>query len=252
MNLPHNYTIQWDAMLARLRERFVGRGPAGGAWVMGVAGGVAAGKTTFAEMLRQKMALWSERPSVEIISTDGFLFSNRALAEKELSGRKGFPESYDVAALQEAIESLRRGTEISVPLYSHTTYDIDPNASQPIGRTDIAILDGLHLGRLKRSAAGAPLIDQLIYLDADEADIERWFRDRLYPLMVAGRNDPGSFYYAFREMNDDAAMEFVRRVWSGINLPNLRNHIVLDRDVADVVVHKAPGHTVDRVTFAGE
>jgi type I pantothenate kinase len=252
MKLPHNYTIHWGPMLARLHEGFVRRGGAVGAWVMGVGGGVAAGKTTFAEMLREKMALWPERPKVEIISTDGFLFSNKTLAEKQLSGRKGFPESYDSAALEAAIQALRRGTPISVPLYSHTIYDFDPNASQPVDGADIAILDGLHLGRVKRNRAGEPLIDWLIYLDAAEADIERWFRDRLFPLMVAGRSDPNSFYYAFREMDDAAAMDFVRRVWTGINLPNLRDHIVQDRDAADFVVRKAGDHAVEAVTFKSE
>jgi type I pantothenate kinase len=252
MKLPHNYTIHWNEMLARLHEGFVGRGRSAGAWMMGVGGGVAAGKTTFAEMLREKMALWPERPKVEIISTDGFLFSNKTLADKQLSGRKGFPESYDVVALEAAIEALRRGTPVSVPLYSHVVYDVEPNASQTIDRADIAILDGLHLGLVKRNRAGKALIDRLIYLDAAEGDIERWFRDRLFPLMVSGRTNPDSFYYAFREMDDAAAMDFIRRVWTGINLPNLRDHVVQDRDSADIVVRKAGNHAVEAVTFNSE
>jgi type I pantothenate kinase len=243
MTVHDNYTIHWQGMLDHLRGHFSRRKDKG-AYVIGVAGGVAAGKTTFAEMLKARMAEWPERPRIEIVSTDGFLFDNKMLAEKQLSTRKGFPESYDVAALAGAIRGLRNGGKVRVPRYSHVTYDIDPDAALAISGVNIAILDGLHLGRVKRDEAGATLIDQLIYLDADEADIQRWFGERLFPLMVAGRTDPSSFYYMFREMDDAAAHVFVDRVWNGINLPNLREHIVKDREAADLVVRKAADHTV--------
>src|SRR5258708_4673676 len=113
---PDNDTIPWQELLARLRERFQQR-ENDGAFVLGITAGVAAGKTTFAETLREKMASWPERPSVEIVSTDGFLFPNKLLAEKQLSTRKGFPESYDVAALADTIAKLRRKTPAKVPLY---------------------------------------------------------------------------------------------------------------------------------------
>jgi type I pantothenate kinase len=226
----------------RLAKAFAARGAR--AFIVGVAGGVAAGKTTFAETLAEAMRHWPEKPRVEIVSTDGFLFPNKVLAERELSYRKGFPESYDVAALTHALADLRAQRPVAIPLYSHVAYDVDPVARQNIDRTDIAIVDGLHLGRVKFAPDGQRIIDALIYLDADEADIEHWFRSRLFPLMVAGRTDPSSFYYGFREMDDEAAHAFVSRVWAGINLPNLREHIVKDRDAADVVLTKARDHGV--------
>ena len=247
MTLPDNYTIHWQDMLAKLRARF-GRRLPDQAFVLGITGGVAAGKTTFAEMLREKMMLWPEEPRVEIVSTDGFLFSNKVLAERQLSTRKGFPESYDVEALKRAIGALKQTRPVKVPLYSHMTYDVDPTAFQEVSGAAIVVLDGLHLGRV-RSDAESRLIDQLVYLDAIEADIESWFRDRLFPLMVAGRSDPNSFYYGFRNLDDAAAHEFVSRVWAGINLPNLREHIVRDRDDADIIVHKARDHAVERVEW---
>ena len=251
MTLPDNYTIHWRDMLTKLHACFAHR-QRGSAFVIGITGGVAAGKTTFAEMLREKLATWTERPKVEIISTDGFLFPNKVLAEKDLSTRKGFPESYDVDALRRAIAALRRMADVRLPLYSHVIYDVDPVASQIVSGADIVMLDGLHLGRLRSGPDGERLIDQLIYLDATEADIESWFRNRLFPLMVAGRTDPNSFYYAFRTLDDAAAHEFVSRVWAGINLPNLREHIVRDRDVADAVVHKTRDHSVDRTEWQEE
>jgi type I pantothenate kinase len=212
-------------------------------YVIAVAGGVAAGKSTFAGELAAAMAPWANR--IEIVSTDGFLYPNTVLAERQLSMRKGFPESYDFAALRKAVADIRSGKPVALPRYSHVTYDVDTQNPHRIEKPDAVILDGLHLGSIDAEAlAGSRLVDCLIYLDADEDAIERWFTDRLLPLMVAGRDDPKSFYFAFREMDDTARRDFTKRVWLGINLPNLRDHIVQDRARADVVVRKAADHGV--------
>jgi len=66
--------------------------------------------------------------------------------------------------------------------------------------------------------------------------------------MESGRNDPGSFYYAFRELDDAGRRDFAKRVWTGINLPNLRDHIVHDRAEADIVIHKNADHRMGEIT----
>jgi len=226
-----------------LRARSAASRAANRPYVIGVAGSVAAGKSTFAHYLREVIEAWPERSKVESVATDGFLFSNRILAEREITMRKGFPESYDVTALRQAITAIKRGMRVSLPLYSHVTYDIDTENVLDIERPAILILDGLHLAQIE--SAGAPrLIDTLIYLDADEADIERWFTDRLVPLMEAGVNDSQSFYYAFRTMTPDERRAFAARVWQNINLPNLRDHIVKDQAAADLVLRKVADHSI--------
>ncbi len=108
------------------------------------------------------------------------------------------------------------------------------------------MLDGLHLAQVER--VGEPrLIDALIYLDADPAVIESWFTGRLLPLMAAGRDDPKSFYFAFRDMGEAERRTFAARVWREINLPNLRDHIVKDRAAADFIVEKNPDHGIAAV-----
>jgi type I pantothenate kinase len=216
-------------------------GSAGAVYVLAVAGGVAAGKSTFAGQLTQAMMPWAGR--IEIVSTDGFLFPNAILAERQLSMRKGFPESYDIDSLRGAITRIRSGEKTALPRYSHVTYDVDSETPHVVDKPDVLILDGLHLGRIDAEAL-VRLVDCLIYLDAEEEAIEQWFTGRLLPLMVEGRDDPKSFYHAFREMDDAARRDFARRVWLGINLPNLRDHIVKDRDRADVVVRKAADHSI--------
>ena len=215
-------------------------------FVIGVAGSVAAGKTTFARALRTALEGWRECPRVESVATDGFLFANRILAERDLTMRKGFPESYDVQALRQAVAALKRGTRVDIPLYSHVTYDVDTANSMVIERPDIVILDGLHLAQIE-TANSTRLIDALIYLDAEEDAIRNWFITRLVPLMQAGATDPQSFYFAFRHMNADERAAFANRVWNGINLPNLRDHIVKDRVAADLVLYKSADHRIVKV-----
>ena len=229
-----------------LHVRFAASRARGSTFVMGVSGSVAAGKSTFAETLRRELETWCEHPRIAIVATDGFLFNNKILEERGISMRKGFPESYDVTALRAAVASVKRGERVAMPLYSHVTYDIDGDHVQPVERPDILILDGLHIAQIEQTEARR-LIDVLIYLDADEDVIERWFTDRLIPLMEAGIDDPKSFYYAFRAMSAAERRDFAKRVWQGINLPNLRNHIVRDRDAADLVMHKAANHRIVKV-----
>jgi type I pantothenate kinase len=229
-----------------LRARSAASRTDGIPYVIGVAGSVAVGKSTFAHALRGALEAWHEHPSVESVATDGYLFPNRILAEREITMRKGFPESYDFDGLHKAVASIKRGKRVTVPLYSHVTYDIDAENSRIVHKPDIVILDGLHLAQIER---GDPrLIDMLIYLDAQEEVIERWFTDRLVPLMEAGVEDSSSFYYAFRAMGPDERRAFAARVWQGINLPNLRDHIVKDRAAADLVLYKASDHRIVQVT----
>ena len=108
-----------------------------------------------------------------------------------------------------------------------------------IERPDIVILDGLHLAQIESAGCAAP--DRYADLSrcGGRRDIERWFTDRLVPLMEAGVDD--SKLLLLRLPHDgrpDERRAFATRVWQGINLPNLRDHIVKDRAAADLVLHK--------------
>lgn len=229
-----------------LRRRSAAARASGTPYIVGVGGSVAVGKSTFAASLHDAIAAWPERPRVVNIATDGFLFPNAVLAERNISMRKGFPESFDVAALRAALGDLKAGKSVAMPRYSHVTYDVDAANPLVVEKPDVLILDGLHLAQIE--TPGAPrLIDCLIYLDAPEEVIESWFTARLLPLMLAGRDDQTSFYYQFREWNDAQRSDFAKRVWLGINLPNLRDHIVNDRAAADIVVTKNADHSIASV-----
>ena len=94
-------------------------------YVIGVAGSVAVGKSTFARILQALLARWPDHPKVDLVTTDGFLYPNRVLEERGIMNRKGFPESYDTRRLLQFLRELKSGAaEVSAPVYSHVVYDI--------------------------------------------------------------------------------------------------------------------------------
>jgi type I pantothenate kinase len=226
--------------LASIAKRIEARRGGARPYLVGVTGAVASGKSTFAGQLVEALA--AQGVAAEIACTDGFLMDNAALEAKGILGRKGFPESYDVAALRTALATVRSGPA-AFPAYSHVIYNIDPALTRRIAPRDVLIVEGLAL----HDGAAALGLDALIYLDADEADIEAWFTERLLGLWRAAEHDQTSFYAQFRHFTEPEARAFAVRVWQAINLPNLREHIVKGRDVADLVVRKGRDHAILRV-----
>lgn len=94
------------------------------------------------------------------------------------------------------------------------------------------------------------MIDALIYLDADEADIERWFVTRFLGLWEAAEHDPTSFYTRFRSLDRDQVVSVAHTVWTQVNLPNLREHIGRARGIADIVVRKRDDHSIEAIEMA--
>ncbi len=207
--------------------------------IVGLTGSVASGKTTLAGQLADAL---DDHHSVETVSTDGFLFPNAVLSERELMMRKGFPETYDRDAMASAIKDLRDGAA-DFPAHSHITYDIDTALTRRIERPDLLLLEGLGFTPpAPQAEPGKP--DVLIFLDAEIDHIESWFLERFKRFWVAAKDDPSSFYAQFLHMSEDELVVFARSVWSGINLPNLTDHILPLRETAHIVVSKDEDHTV--------
>jgi type I pantothenate kinase len=208
-------------------------------FIIGVTGGVAAGKSTLSADLAARMRLWPPGLTVEIVGTDGFLRDNATLEAEGLSLRKGYPETYDTAALAAALRAIRNGPA-GFPGYSHSLYDVDPALTRTLDPPDILIVEGLGLD-------GAP-VDVLIYIDASLEDLETWYIARFMALWEAGRADAASFYARFAAMTPDQAEIFGRQVWRTINLPNVLQHVAPLRERADIVVRKSSDHGIEGVT----
>ena len=225
----------------QLAAEMAARASRGQVLVVGVTGSVAAGKSTLCAALKTRLEATHR---VATVSTDGFLLPTALLNERGIGMRKGYPESYDIDALLGAIDNARIGPT-TFPGYSHVTYDADPALARLVESPDILIVEGLALSPLPDGRRPADHLDLLIYLDADEADIEAWFVDRFMQFWRAAESDPASFYAQFRSMSEAEAEAFARVVWAKINLPNLREHIVLARDDAHIVLRKARNHELD-------
>ena len=83
--------------------------------------------------------------TVELVTTDGFLFPNDTLIERGILTRKGFPESYDMEALINFLDQLKNGQDVDIPVYSHEIYDIVPEQKQRVEAADFVIVEGINV-----------------------------------------------------------------------------------------------------------
>jgi type I pantothenate kinase len=219
-------------------------------YVIGVAGSVAVGKSTFARILQALLRRWPDHPKVDLITTDGFLHPNRVLEERGLMNRKGFPESYDTRHLIEVLREIKSGRpSVQAPVYSHVVYDIVEGEHVEINRPDIVILEGLNVLQSGDSATEfvSDYFDFSIYLDAPEDEIEQWYIERFLKLRESVFQNPDSFFRFYADLDDDEAIETARGIWKAINGLNLRENIAPTRDRASLIVHKSADHRVDQV-----
>jgi type I pantothenate kinase len=220
-------------------------------FVVGVAGSVAVGKSTIARLLRELMSRWPGTPRVELVTTDGFLYSNAELERRGLMDRKGFPESYDRRALVNFLTAVKSGSaEVRAPFYSHMRYDIVADAHITVRRPDVVIVEGLNVLQpppTPNDVAVSDLFDFSIYVDADTAHITQWFVNRFLALKNGAFSNPNSFFNVFAHLSDDEAAETALGYWNAINLPNLEENVLPTKHRATLVLQKAVDHTVERV-----
>ncbi len=219
-------------------------------YVIGVAGSVAVGKSTFARILQALLAQWPDHPQVDLITTDGFLHPNRVLEERGIMNRKGFPESYDTRELLRVLREIKSGSEhVEAPVYSHVVYDIVEGERIVVSRPDIVIIEGLNVLQVGTGADEfvSDYFDFSIYIDAAEADVEQWYVDRFLTLRESVFQNPDSFFRFYADLTDDEAVATARGIWSDINGLNLRENIAPTRERASLIVHKQRDHRVDQV-----
>ncbi len=203
--------------------------------IVGIAGGVAVGKSTAAAAVRELLA----PREVGVVATDGFLLPNAELESRGIMHRKGFPESYDAPAVEQFLDALREGgCEVTVPVYSHVTYDVVAGERLPVGNPHVVVLEGVNVLQF------ADRLDVGVYLQAPEDAMEAWYVVRF--LELCEHPPPGSFYESFTGFEVDARRALARDVWRGVNLVNLRECIQPTRRRAHIVVEKRADHAVAR------
>lgn len=220
--------------------------------VVGIAGSVAVGKSTLAKVLELLLGRAVEHPSVAVIGTDSFLYSNQELQRRGILHRKGFPETYDWDGLLGFLHGVRSGAGASqVPVYSHLRYDLVEGEHQLVDRPEIVILEGLNVLQAPPAGSGttlpSDLMDLTVYVDAAETDIHRWFVERFLALRGSVFSDPESFFHEYAALTDEQAVQIAERVWKSINGRNLREHIAPTRSRADLILGKGPDHRVEEI-----
>ena len=250
--------VESSQLLFEQRKRFLNlSGIAKTPFIIGIAGSVAVGKSTTARVLAELLARWPTSPKVDLVTTDGFLYPNEILRRENLMDRKGFPESYDVGAVLRFLSEIKAGRpDVRAPRYSHMTYDVLAGEYMIVDRPDILIFEGINVLQVRDLPEDGKIIpfvsdffDFSIYIDADEADIHRWYVDRFMRLRETAFRDPGSFFHRYATIREEAARAIAESLWENINLRNLRQNILPTRPRADLILRKGPDHLIEQVVL---
>lgn len=256
--LPLVRLLELEIEQRRERRRrtgaFLQREGDGTPFVLGIAGSVAAGKSTTARLLQTLLARNPLHPDVALVPTDGFLYPNAELERRGLMERKGFPESYDLPRLVEFLAGVKGGGAPPVPVYSHLVYDIVPGEEVEIGRPDVLILEGLNVlqaGHARRRDVPRVLVsdffDLSLYVNAAEADLRRWFVRRFLEFRETAFHDPASYFRRVTALSVEESAALAVDVWTRINAVNLHENIEPTRERADLILDKGADHDVERV-----
>ena len=250
--------VEASQLLFRQRQHFLNMNDTSKTpFIIGVAGPVAVGKSTTARVLKELLARWPSSPKVDLVTTDGFLFSNEELRRRGIMERKGFPESYDLRSLMDFLSDIKSGlSSVRAPVYSHLHYDVVPGEHVVIDRPDILIFEGINVLQtrdLPPDGLAVPVVsdffDFSIYIDAGEALIHRWYVNRFMRLRETAFRDPNNFFHRYSQLSQEAALAIAEGLWANINLKNLRENILPTRPRADLILRKGDDHLVEEVAL---
>jgi len=219
-------------------------------FIIGISGSVAVGKSTIARLLQILFSRTFRHLNIELITTDGFLYSNKELIAKGLLKRKGFPESYDMKKLINFLQRVKNGQEeIFSSVYSHEIYDLVEGKTEVVNSPDILIVEGINIFQLpqNQNIYVSDFFDFSLYVDAQEELIKQWYLERFEQLLDYAKDNAANFYYKYAHQPRSKAIAVAVDAWEKINLLNLKEYILPTRSRADVILHKSEGHIIDKL-----
>ncbi|CNI71614.1 pantothenate kinase [Yersinia massiliensis] len=250
-----NFYISSNLRRQAVLEQFLGTDGQRIPYVIGIAGSVAVGKSTTARLLQALLSRWPEHRSVELITTDGFLYPNKVLNERGLMKKKGFPQSYDMHSLVKFVSEVKSGADhVTAPVYSHLIYDVVPDGNKLIKQPDILILEGLNVLQSGMDYPHDPhhvfvsdFVDFSIYVDAPEDLLQSWYINRFLKFRQGAFSNPDSYFHNYAKLPETEAVKIATQLWKEINGLNLKQNILPTRERASLIMTKSANHAVENV-----
>ncbi|QHO92116.1 phosphoribulokinase [Actinomyces sp. 432] len=142
-----------------------------GRTIVGLTGAPGSGKSTLAASLEDQLR--DRGMLAGTVPMDGFHLSNAVLDQLDRHGRKGAPDTFDVAGYLSALDRVRASgcPDVLVPVYRRDLHE--PVAAGTLVRgSGVVLTEGNYLAMDRGGWAGARTrIDLLILLDVPEAEI---------------------------------------------------------------------------------
>ncbi|WP_083240290.1 type I pantothenate kinase [Methyloceanibacter methanicus] len=250
-----NLYVEASQGLHGVTEEFLRKGNGKVPFVIGLAGSVAAGKSTSARVLQALLARWPSHPNVALVPTDGFLFPTPYW--KTGGAARAFPRATICRRCSTFWGEVKSGkARVEAPVYSHVVYDVLQGHTLAVDNPDIVIVEGLNVLQpaiLPKDGEAIPFVsdffDFSIYIDAAEALVERWYVERFLRLRQTAFRDPAAYFHRYATLSEDEARTTALSLWRTINLVNLRENILPTRQRADLIVRKGEGHAVESVAL---
>ncbi len=224
-------------------------------FIISISGSVSVGKTTTARLLKELISRWPNKPKVDLITTDGFLYDNATLNTKGIMTKKGFPISYDVKKLMTFLFEVKDCVpNLKVPVYSHLSYDVVKNEYITVDRPDILIIEGVNVlqngadyPEIRNNVFISDFFDFSIYVDAEEDNLIKWYVDRFLKLRESTFNNPNSYFHRYAQLPEDEAIFIAKGIWKTVNHVNLIENILPCKYRASLILKKGHNHNIEKI-----